>query len=138
MWREAIDDHLITQVHIAKVKDLTGQAADDAAVSLTKALLEVTKYAVKDDDYLGEADDALTDVIVRELSEGLKGRRLCSFAGVFADVRKELRLDDPEDGDLIHCNETLNPAVAYLIVKYGWSAGCYKMTGSYLTENLGV
>lgn len=136
MWREAIDDYLITQVRIEKVKDLSGQAADDAVVSLTKALLEVTKYAVKDEDYLGNADDALTDVIVRELSEGLKGRRLCSFSGVFADVRKELQLDDPEDGDLIHCNETINPAVAYLIVKYGWSSGCYKMTTTYIKEDL--
>lgn len=135
MWREAIDDYLITQVHIAKVKDLSGQAADDAAVSLTKAVLEVTKYAVKDSDFLLEDDD-VTDIVVRELSEGLKGRRLCSFAGVFADVRKELQLDDPEDGDLIHCNETINPAVAYLIVRYGWSAGVYKMTDSYFKESL--
>lgn len=135
MWRDAIDDQRICIVDIRTIKDLSGQAAEDAAVSLTKAVLEVTKYAVKDSDFLLE-DEKITDTVVRELSEGLKGRRLCSFSGIFKSVRVELQLDDPEDGDLIHCSETINPAVAYLIVKYGWSAGCYKMTGTYLKESL--
>lgn len=137
MWRDAIDDQRICIVDIRTVKDLSGQAAEDAAASLVKGVLEITKYAVKDTDFLVE-DENVTDTVVRELTEGLFNRNLCAFSGIFKKVRKELQLDDPEDGDLIHCNETINPAVAYLIVKYGWSSGCYKMTGTYLTENLGV
>jgi hypothetical protein len=38
-----------------------------------------------------------------------------------------LKLDDPEDGDLIHINDDLHPAVAQLIFTYKWSVGCYKV-----------
>ena len=40
-------------------------------------------------------------------------------------VAKALKLDDPEDGDLINIGEELHPYVAQLIITYHWSAGCY-------------
>ena len=56
----------------------------------------------------------------------LTGRRLCSFTGVFDRVRKQLSLDDVENGDLIHVDaDDLRSDVAYMIVRYSWKAGFY-------------
>ena len=56
----------------------------------------------------------------------LAHRRLCSFTGCFNQVRKQLALDDVEDGDLVCVDaDKLRPDVAYLVVRYRWRAGAY-------------
>lgn len=138
MWRKAYKDDSITQVDIrkAKSKDAYQKAGAQEAINmLSSAVAEIAKYAVKDTDYIHEFDPALTDEIVTTLAGALARRRLTAYGGCFDNAFQKLKLDDAEDGDLVHINdETINPALALLIVKYGWTAGAYKMTGSYIHE----
>lgn len=138
MWRKAYKDDSITQVDIrkAKSKDAYQKAGAQEAINmLSSAVAEIAKYAVKDSDYIHESDPELTDEIVQTLAGALARRRLTAYGGCFDDAFQKLKLDDAEDGDLVHINdETINPALALLIVKYGWTAGAYKMTGSYIHE----
>lgn len=56
----------------------------------------------------------------------LSGRRLCGWTGIFSKLRKQLNLDDPEDGDLVHTSDdTLREDVAFMIVRYSWRCGAY-------------
>ena len=138
MWRKAYKDDSITQVDIRKAKPKNkaeAQTAEESATALASAVAEIAKYAVKDTDYIHEDNKSMTDEIVDTLAGALARRRLTAYGGCFDEAYQKLKLDDAEDGDLVHINdETINPALALLIVKYGWTAGVYKMTGSYIKE----
>lgn len=138
MWRKAYKDDSITQVDIRKAKPKNKaevQTAEESATALASAVAEIAKYAVKDTDYIHEDNKSMTDEIVETLAGALARRRLTAYGGCFDEAYQKLKLDDAEDGDLVHItNETINPALALLIVKYGWTAGVYKMTGSYIKE----
>lgn len=131
MWRKAYKDSSITQVDIRLAKSKSKET-DSAVDSLSSAVAEIAKYAVKSSDYIIDNDEALTDKIVDELSSALFKRRLTAFGGVFKEAFEKLKLDDAEEGDLVHINETLNPALAWLITRYGWSCGVYEMTDSFV------
>ena len=133
MWRKCMGDDSISQVDVRRVKNKYGQVDNISAEDLSSAVAEVAKYAVKSGDYIFEWDNLLTDRVVSVFADVLHGRRLCEFDrnGVFGKAREKLKLDDCEDGDLIHLeDEKINPAVAHLICRYGWSAGVYKMTSN--------
>lgn len=130
LWQKAMKDHSITQVDIRVARDKN--ASESASQELASAVAEIAKYAVKDSDYIYPGQEDLTDQIVTTLTGALHHRRLVAYGGVFQDAFEKLKLDDPEDGDLVHINEKLNPALAWLIVKYGWSCGTYKMTYAYI------
>lgn len=136
MWRKAMKNPAITQVDVRRVrpKDLpageeTAKMLSDKLISLKSGVAEVAKYTVKASDYIYEHNPKLTDEVVLTMSEALRGRRLCAFGGVFEDIRKQLQLDDVEDGDLIHVgdDESLRADVAYMVRVYHWSAGAYKL-----------
>lgn len=137
MWRSSYADETITQVDIRRAKnkhlsDDIDTSADTSA--LGSAVAEIAKYAVKSSDYLF-SDYSKTDDIVSVLSSALRGRRLTAFGGVFADTLKSLNLDDCEDGDLVHLDEKLNSALTWMIVRYGWSAGTYKLLDTYMEDS---
>lgn len=93
---------------------------------LAGAVAEVAKYSVKSQDYLhGTMDEQVAGVL--DYLVALSGRRLCSFTGCFADVRRQLRIDDdPVDGDLLDVDGSgLRDDVAYMVVRYRWQAGVY-------------
>lgn len=107
--------------------------AVESLFSIASAVAEIAKYSVKDTDYIFENDPELTDKIVVTLAGALARRRLTAYGGCFDEAWKKLQLDDAEDGDLVHVDDDkLNPAVAWFVVKYGWTAGVYKMTGYYI------
>lgn len=135
MWRKAYGDESITQVDIRKIKardkslsESVGLRDLDGFKSIEGAVSETAKYAVKDNDFILEKDTVTMDKVVSTLLHGLKNRRLVQFGGIFKDVAARLKLDDAEDGDLIHLDEDkINGAVAHMIVKYGWRAGEYQI-----------
>ena len=143
MWQKAMKNPRITQVDVRRVrpKDLTegeetAKELRDTFVSLKAGVAEVAKYAVKASDYIFEYNAALTDEVVHTMAEALRGRRLCAFGGIFEDLRKQLQLDDTEDGDLIHVgeDETLRADVAYMVRRYQWSAGAYKLVDCLVVQ----
>lgn len=61
------------------------------------------------------------------LLDALRGRRLIGMTGYFGKAVKELRLDDMEDGDLVHVNpDEIRADVRYLLVRYFWRYGVYE------------
>lgn len=139
LWQKATGDSTITQVDVRTVKAKDGEAlrdetAETLAKSLSAAVAEVAKYPVKSGDFLGIPDLTERDAVIDTLAGALQSRRLTALGGVFKDVFESLRLDDAEDGDLVHINQTINPALALLIVRYGWTAGVYKMTSMRVKE----
>lgn len=88
------------------------------------AVPEVSKYSVKDKDYIIDYDEKLTDSAVETLDIALHGRRLSAFGGVMREAQKKLKLSD-DDNDLINTdgNEELNPALEYVLARYHWNVG---------------
>lgn len=112
MWRAAMSDESITQVHIERV-------SDDL-----KSIKEVSKYSVKDSDFIISDDINLTDKLVYVLSRALYGRRLVSMSGVFKKAHKALNLTDINS----NVNDDLSDVhlideVSWLITHYKWSSG---------------
>lgn len=132
LWQSCYKDESITQVDIRRARDKFSDEAETAVNQLSSAVAEIAKYAVKSSDYIFADDESLTDNIVRTLAEALRGRRLTAYGGCFKEAYEQLKLDDAEDGDLVHINDKLNPTLACLIVRYGWSAGAYKMTDCFV------
>lgn len=125
MWQKALKMQKQPIVDVRRVKPKNSEG-ERAVKSLSSAVAEVSKYSIKSSDYLRQGRD--NDKIVANLTTALSGRRLCSFGGIFEDVRRALKLDDLEDGDLIHVDGTeMRQDVAYMIRRYNWSCGSYKL-----------
>lgn len=116
-WQQAARLDYAPMVSIERVK---GRKAGVA---------EVSKYMAKDTDYLIDSMDAqmgteeaeaLTDCLVRHLTEQLKGRRLISYTGLLRKAQQALRIKDPETEDL---TDTMRGDVAAAIKHYHWAAG---------------
>ena len=128
LWRQYMKDNSITQVDIRKCVDKHSDSCDEAVKSLKSAVAECAKYAVKASSYLIPWSKALTDRVVTEFLGALYSVRLVSFGGVFDKVRKQLKLDDSVDGDLVHVdNDKIRGDVALQIYRYSWSCGAYKL-----------
>lgn len=139
LWRKSMKNPRITQVDIRKAKDKRDLKLGDTAVNtLSSAVAEIAKYAVKSSSYLFFDEkllkngvylpnEELTDKVVSVLVPALAGRRLCSFGGCFLKAHQALQLDDAEDGDLIHIDGELRSDIALQIYRYGWSCGTYKL-----------
>jgi len=84
-----------------------GKRRKKGEITTIGAILESSKYVTKSADFLvkaadGTIDEAMTDEAVHALSTSLHSRRLISYGGVFREAHKKLKLDDAEDGDLLH------------------------------------
>lgn len=124
-WQQAARLDYAPQVSIERVK---GRKA---------GIAEVSKYMAKDTDYLidsqtakmgTEEAEALTDYLVSQLTEQLKGRRLISYTGLLRKAQQALRIKDPETGPLV---DEIRGDVASAIRHYHWSAGL----GRYVPGN---
>lgn len=118
IWRSCCDLAYDPIVDVRKIKA-------DSSGSLAGGVAEVVKYAVKDSDYLvGSFEDI--KVSVSALLLALSNRRLAAYTGCFRTVARQLKLDDPENGDLVHVEpDQLRDDVAYMVVRYFWRAGVY-------------
>ena len=70
------------------------------------AILEVSKYPVKDTDVI-QGNEVTPDNIetVLDLDNALAYKRLIAYGGLLKEIHKELNLGDAEDGDLIRIDE---------------------------------
>ena len=68
----------------------------------SKSIAEACKYAVKPSDILNMDDWDMTVDTLRTLDKALDKRRFVGLGGILKDLHKQLHLDDPEDGDLVH------------------------------------
>lgn len=118
LWRSAARLDYQPIVHIQTIKD--------SSVGISKAVAEVAKYAVKDNDYLtSDLSESMKRVL--DLLGAISGRRLLSYSGVFKTTASNLRLDDAENGNLVHVNDdSLRPDLDYVVVRYRWASGVYE------------
>lgn len=116
LWQKSMKLDYAPSVHVETIKNTTANA-----------VAEVAKYPTKSADLLKieNEEQAVQALIV--LAKTLKGRRLITFGGDFATVKRELKLDDVETGDLIHAEqevEKFNP-VAKVIYRWRAEVGAY-------------
>ena len=133
LWRKCYKDDSITQVDIRVCRNKNISADElQASSALASAVAEVAKYAVKLEL------DRMSDDVIKTLALCLKGRRLAVFGLAFRKTFIELGLDDAEaeSADLIHLDGRLDPNLAYVITRYQWTCGVYKMSGVKTMERL--
>ena len=118
LWRAAMALDYDPSVRIESIKP-------DPERGYGPAVAEVSKYPVKDSDFMGPdiSFDNSKDFLYN-LNRGLFNRRLLSWSGCFAQARRALGLTDPENGDITD-TETINlrPDVETLIRVYRWRVG---------------
>ena len=119
LWGKAMSLDYAPSVYVKTIKDTDNDK--------TKAVAEVAKYPTKSADLLKIEDEEQAVQALIVLAKTLKGRRLITFGGDFATVKRELKLDDIENGDLIHAEQetqNFNP-VAKMIYRWRAEVGAY-------------
>ena len=92
LWRDALRADYDPILDIRKITDLHGGS------DTTSAVLEVTKYATKPSDILfNDASDEIRICALREIYEGISGKRFTSFGGSMRHLHKLCNLSDIED-----------------------------------------
>jgi plasmid rolling circle replication initiator protein Rep len=117
IWGECCKTEYEPIVHVQTIKNST-----------SKAVAEVAKYPVKMDELANYQNEnkAIKALIV--FTKILKGRRLITFGGVFADIKKQLKLDDVETGDLVNLEDEQKEnfqEVKKVLFKFNVKVGCY-------------
>ena len=72
--------------------------------ALRKAVAEISKYPTKPTSILSLSEELGAEVLAN-LQRALFNRRLITFTGIFRKIRKELKLQDIENHNLIHIGE---------------------------------
>lgn len=120
-------NRLMIQVDIRAVRPKDKNINSDNPLErsgLISAVCEITKYTVKDKDYIIPWNWELSTDVVAVLDDALDRRRLVAWGGLLAKIRNKLKLDDEIDGDLIHIDDDDNTTVKdTLQVNAFWSTG---------------
>lgn len=98
MWQQSAKLDYTPVVNIKSVKNKKTEVFDQGGIK--KAILETAKYPVKPIDF----DDENLQVI-DDLYKGLFRKRQLAYGGLFKKIKKELGLDDVENGELLHVDE---------------------------------
>ncbi|MDG3143265.1 protein rep [Streptococcus suis] len=93
MWFQSLKVDYFPIVDIRGVKQ--------SYYGIEKAIVETAKYPVKPMDL-----DVTDKQVVDDLYQGLYRKRQLGFGGLFKVIKKQLELDDIENGDLIHTSDT--------------------------------
>jgi plasmid rolling circle replication initiator protein Rep len=116
MWKSALKLDYDPKVDVRVVKNAT-----------SRTIAEMSKYPTKTADLLKLNDlrQAVEALIV--LHKTMRNRRLITFGGEFKAVRARLKLDDIENGSLVHTEVKTTGLnnVAYTMFRYNSSCGCY-------------
>lgn len=118
-WRDVTRDQSITQVDIRVA--YSKAALDPEQNTLSTAALEVAKYAAKVPTRFYRAD------IIAPLLKGLHHRRAYSYGGILKDTYETIGLEDIEESDLVHINDSVPEPVMQLIIRYGWTPSGYQI-----------
>lgn len=117
MWRRALGVDYDPSLKVYKLYLKDGQ-------DITKALCEVTKYTIKESDYIGD-DMNLNVETVALLDKAFNKRKFVTLGGILKDLHKKLNLTDLEgDGDLIHIDdESQLSDDSKAMITYVWHTG---------------
>jgi len=155
LWQKAMDLDYDPFVYVRVVRpNWLKKAREKETIRQASAVAEVSKYSVKDDDFLSiwtldenkrkkylkpkneEEKEAFTQRLmsaVSVLDSALHKRRLAAFGGIFKKIHKELDLGDPVDGDLLNTDaEEVREDLEAVVKYYHWNVG----VGNYVLFNL--
>src|SRR5690606_28413415 len=94
------------------------------AIKEQNAILEVSKYPVKDTDVVqGNKVTKENAETILALDNALAYKRLIGYGGLLKQIHKELHLGDAEDGDLINISEDDEVANGAFEVMAKWHIG---------------
>ena len=132
LWAHACDLDYNPIVHIQKVKD--------SGKGISGAVAEVSKYSVKGSDFLYPEDIDNSCKFVQAFLNSLSGRRLCGWTGIFSRIRKQLQLDDIENGDLVHTDDTIRTwSISFLnIFTYYYNSETVKVKKKCKIKGAGI
>ena len=118
LWKDSLNVDYNPIVNIKAFKTASKQ-------DVSKSVAESAKYTVKDNEFLIEGNEELTDSAVMILDKALANRRLVAFGGELRKIHKALNLDDMEKGDLVNTgdDEELREDVDFVIEHYFWHVG---------------
>lgn len=131
LWKRAMKLDYSPVVNVKKVKpkenleDVKTYEDDfKRAIKEQNAVLEVSKYPVKDTDVIkgSEVTDENIET-VKALDAALSYKRLIGYGGLLKEIHKELNLGDAEDGDLINISEEDEVANGVFEVVAKWHPG---------------
>lgn len=92
MWGQSLKVDYVPMVDIRAVKE--------KGKGLRGAVLETAKYPTKPIKL-----DVENKQVVDDLYNGLYRKRQLGYGGIFKDIKKQLALDDVENGDLVHTSD---------------------------------
>ena len=120
LWKKAAKLDYTPVVNIKAVKPQSKNELDPNGMK--KAILETAKYPVKPMEF-----DSENIEVVRDLHEGMHRKRLISFGGIFKEIRKELDLDNIEEGDLINTSDddTTSNTAKEIVAIWNWDRQNY-------------
>lgn len=93
LWKKAMKLEYDPIIDVRAIKP-----KKDGLNNVKNAVLETSKYPVKDSDYLTN-DIERDSFLVDNLETGLYRKRQVGYGLLFKEIRKKLQLDDVEDGD---------------------------------------
>lgn len=119
MWIQALQINYVPQLHVKRIKNINDTKPG------SKAVAEVSKYPVKEADYIVYDDWDLTCDAVAVLDEALANRRLIAYGGILKDARRQLKMTDSDDADLVHLDDDadLVPDKNFVLEYYFWHTG---------------
>lgn len=117
LWRRALGVDYDPSLKVYKLYLKDGQ-------DITKALCEVTKYTVKESDYISD-DMSLNVETVALLDKAFNKRKFVTLGGVLKELHKKLNLTDLEgEADLVHVDdESKLDDTSKAIITYVWHSG---------------
>ena len=120
-WREAARLDYDPSVDIEAVRQRDGQ-------TITSACAEICKYPAK-------SAQCPHWHVLKTIDYALRGRRLIQWGGITAKIRREMKMDDIESGNLIQTADDQNDGVSIEKVVYIWRYGFYMPMDYGATEN---
>lgn len=119
MWSQSLKVDYVPMVDIRSVKE--------SGKGLKGAILETAKYPIKPIKL-----DIDNKQVVDDLYNGLYRKRQLGYGGLFKIIKKQLQLDDVENGDLIHTTDNNELSIGMKIIAY-WNVARqdYVIRGSY-------
>jgi len=111
LWRRSMRLDYDPNIDVRRVKGDTA-----------KAIAEISKYTVKEEDYILPSDWELTVETIRILDKALHKRRLVAYGGIMKELHKRLNLEDEIDGDLVNTGED-GDVEEKRLETYAWHTG---------------
>lgn len=127
-WQRAMKLTYLPIVNVEAVKPNVNRHKN----SLLASAQETAKYQVKSKDILTNNQEQDLQVI-DDLEQALAGSRQISYGGLLKEIRKQLQLEDAENGDLVNTDsddQQVDQVVREIVAKWDYQQKNYFIGGS--------